>query len=183
MSFAIITLGFFACQTIFPSAADNAIVDYIHFNFGLTLTINLAILGNIVWFLVLLFTLRYFQTAVFVERQYAYLHQLEDKLNTVFGQEMITREGKSYLADYPWFSDWMWFLYTIAFPALLFFVSVMKIFSEWALTLRNGFSLGLGINSLLFLFLIISIGLYIAVVHFKDKYRDASVRRPTESGK
>lgn len=169
MLFAIIALGFFAFQTIFPSVADHAVTDYLSFKFGLTLQIDLSVLGNIVWLLVLLFALRYFQTAVFVERQYAYLHQLEDKVNAAVGQDVITREGKSYLVDYPWFSNWMHVLYTIAFPALLFFVTSLKITGEWLQRPGDAVTLGLFINTLLFALLAVSIWLYIAVLHFKPK--------------
>jgi len=174
MLFVIIAAGFFAFQTIFPSAADHAVTDYLSFKFGLTLQVDLSVIGNIVWLLVLLFTLRYFQTAVFVERQYAYLHQLEDKLNSAIGQEILTREGKSYLADYPWFSDWMWTLYTIIFPALLLFVTCMKISGEWVRVAGNGFSFGLLVNSVLFVLLLISVALYVVVLHFKKAKQPTS---------
>ncbi len=169
MLLVIIAAAFFAFQTIFPSAADLAVTDYLGFKFGLTLGINLSIIGNVVWVLILLFTLRYFQTAVFVERQYAYLHQLEDKLNVAIGQDLITREGKSYLADYPRFSDWMWMIYTIIFPALLFFVTCVKIAAEWLSTSGEGVTFGLLVNTGIFILLAVSIGLYLGMLHFKKK--------------
>lgn len=169
MLLVIIAAGFFAFQTIFPSAADLAITDYLNFKFGLTLGINLSIIGNVVWVLILLFTLRYFQTAVFVERQYAYLHQLEEKLNTAIGQNLITREGKSYLDNYPWFSDWMWMIYTIILPALLFFVTCVKMTAEWLMISGEGFTFGLLINTGIFVLLAVSIGLYVGMMHFKKK--------------
>lgn len=169
MLFVIVAAGFFAFQTIFPSAADHAVTDYLSFKFGLTLQVNLSIIGNIVWLLVLLFTLRYFQTAVFVERQYAYLHQLEDKLNSAIGQDLVTREGKSYLSAYPWFSDWMWTLYTIIFPALLFFVTCVKISNEWLRASGDGSSFGLLFNTGLFLLLTVSIALYVGMLHLRKK--------------
>jgi len=81
--------------------------DFLNFKFGINLKLDLSMIGNIVWFLLLIFTLRYFQTAVFVERQHLYIHKIEEKLNKQFGEEVITREGKSYLTNYPYFSDWM----------------------------------------------------------------------------
>lgn len=169
MLLVIIAAGFFAFQTIFPSAADLAITDYLNFKFGLTLGINLSIIGNVVWVLILLFTLRYFQTAVFVERQYAYLHQLEEKLNTAIGQNLITREGKSYLDNYPWFSDWMWMIYTIILPALLFFVTCVKIAAEWLISSSGDYTFGLFFNTAIFILLAVSIGLYVGMLHLKKK--------------
>lgn len=169
MLFVIIAAGFFAFQTIFPSAADHAVTDYLSFKFGLTLQVNLSVIGNVVWILVLLFTLRYFQTAVFVERQYAYLHQLENKLNKSIGQEVVTREGKSYLAAYPWFSDWMWALYTIILPTSLFFFTCIKITEEWVSTSDAKATFGLLVDTGIFILLVVSIGLYLGMMHFKKK--------------
>lgn len=167
MFFVVIAVGFFAFQTIFPSAADHAVTDFLNFKFGLTLQIDLSIIGNIVWLSVLLFALRYFQTAVFVERQYDYIHDVEDKFNKAVGLDLITREGKAYLNKYPKFSDWMWMLYTIVFPTLLLVVTSIKVVSEWLRLPASGFSFGLLFNTLIFVLLFVSITLYLAMLHWK----------------
>ena len=169
MLFVILTLGFFAFQTIFPTVSNTVVNDFLNFKFGLTLKLNLAVIGNIVWFLLLIFTMRYFQVAVFVERQYAYIHQLEEKLNKVLGEELITREGKSYYHRYPIFSDWMWLLYTLIFPVLLLIIGVAKITLELKDVVITGWSFGLILNTIAFLLLAISVTLYIVVIHKKSK--------------
>ncbi len=169
MLFVILTLGFFAFQTIFPTISNTVVNDFLNFKFGLTLKLNLAVVGNIVWFLLLIFTMRYFQVAVFVERQYAYIHQLEEKLNKVMGEELITREGKSYYHRYPIFSDWMWLLYTVIFPILLLVIGTAKIILELKNILSTGWSFGLVLNVTAFILLAVSIILYIVVIHKKPK--------------
>ena len=169
MLFAITALSFFAFQTLSPNIVNHTVTDYLSFKFGLTFQVDLSIIGNVTWVLVLLFSLRYFQTAVFVERQYHYLHALEDRLNSALGQPIITREGKTYLADYPLFSNWMSFLYTIAFPLLLFLVAYMKIIWEWLRASGEHVSLGLILNSLFAVLLTVSIGLYVIVLHSKKQ--------------
>lgn len=165
MFFVLIAAGFFSFQTIFPIAADGAVVDFLSFKFGLKLQVDLTVIGNIVWLFVLLFTLRYFQTVVFVERQYAYIHRVEDDINTATGSELITREGKSYLAKYPLFSEWMHVLYTIVFPTLLFCVTTVKILGEWTHNEICNTSLGLIFNTFVFLLLSFSILLYLLMMH------------------
>jgi len=169
MLFTIATTGFFAFQTIFPGAADVLVSELIKSKFDQAFKIDLSIIGNVVWVLILLFALRYFQTAAFVERQYDYLHQLEDKLNQVVGEEVVTREGKAYLAKYPMFADWMWALYTIILPLLLLFVTTAKIIGEWLGVAEAGFSFGLAFDTFVFLLLGISILLYLAMLHLKGK--------------
>jgi hypothetical protein len=169
MIFVIIALGSFAFQSIFPNTSNGIINDFLNFKFGVNLELNLSIIGNIVWFLLLIFTLRYFQVAVFVERQYAYLHKIEDRLNKEFSEDIITREGKGYLSNYPYFSDWMWLLYTIIFPLILIVVTTIKIVSELKGVCVNGWHLGLILNIVIFILLAISIILYLSILHKKSK--------------
>lgn len=166
MLYVLLALALFAIQALFPSNTSQALNGFIDYKFGINIAINFAVIGNAVWFLLLIFTLRYFQTAVYVERQYQYLHILEDKINKEFDDELITREGKGYLSKYPKFSNWMWILYTLIFPLLLFAVSTTKIGKE--LVWSNS-SISLFLNILIYLLLAISIFLYLGMLHFRNK--------------
>lgn len=181
MLFVIVTVGFFAFQTIFPSISNQAVNDFLNFKFGLTLKLNLSAIGDIVWYLLLILTLRYLQTAVFVQRQHDYVHTIEDKFNKHFGSELITREGKAYLSGYPAFSNWMSGLYTIVFPLLLLAISGFKIVTEWQTVTANGFSLNLFLDSIAFSLLAISVILYLWMIHFRSKKTD--VEKSNESEK
>jgi uncharacterized membrane protein YhaH (DUF805 family) len=77
----------------------------------------LAALLDVTWLLTLLVGLKYCQTALAVERQYPYLHRLEEQIATRLGDpELFCREGKSYLHAYPSVLNWAWFCYVILFP-------------------------------------------------------------------
>ncbi|MCX6717534.1 MAG: hypothetical protein NTU76_02570 [Candidatus Taylorbacteria bacterium] len=138
-----------------------------NFKFGITLKLDFSVIGSIVWFLLLIFTLRYFQINVFIERQYSYVHKIEGILNGEIGKEIITREGKSYLSDYPIFSDWMCLLYTLIFPLLLILTATAKIIGELLNISMYGWSLNSGLNFGVFILLLISIVLYL-FVHYKN---------------
>ncbi len=59
------------------------------------------------WVLTLAIALRYCQVSINVERQYSYLHRLEEKVSQELGdEEAYRREGRAYAKDYPLFSDW-----------------------------------------------------------------------------
>jgi len=169
MLFVILALGFFAFDTVLPDASNIAVNERLNFKFGLNLNLNLAVVANVVWFLLLVFTLRYFQVAVFVERQYGYLHGIEEKLNKKAETELITREGKSYLNKYPLFSNWMWLLYTIIFPLFLLIVSGIKIWNELKYVYIDGWTGSLLLDSVVFVILVISVGLYLTTIHKKPK--------------
>lgn len=85
------------------------------------------------WALTLAIVLRYCQVAINVERQYSYLHALEEKISRELGdEEVYRREGKAYAQDYPLFSDWAWVSYVFLFPvAALLATAVLQVY-EWS---------------------------------------------------
>lgn len=77
----------------------------------------LAALLDMTWLLTLLVGLKYCQTALAVERQYPYLHQLEEAIaGRLSDADLFCREGKAYLRAYPTVLNWAWFCYVILFP-------------------------------------------------------------------
>jgi len=84
--------------------------------FELSVAFDLHYLKSIAWFLLLGVTIRYCQVALLLERQYTYIHGLEEILAGHFRPPAFTREGKAYLAEYPGFSTWAHYLYTLVFP-------------------------------------------------------------------
>ncbi len=170
MLWVIGMLGLFAFQTAFPAATSTALSEFLVFKFGIPLEVDLSVIGTVIWFALLMFTVRYFQTVVLVERRTAYVQQAEKFLNKKLDGEFITREGKAYETGYPMFSTWTWILYTIVFPALLLLVSTVKIICDWA---SIGFtcppSIYLVLNSVAYGLMTVSIVLYLLMVHAPAK--------------
>lgn len=118
--FLILELAFLALATFYAGA----------FRILLT-TISVAGIkagfGGLPWEIVILaiwagtfFTsLRYGQTALTVERQYKYIHKVEDELSQRGNLNFFTREGLSYRSNYPLFSSWVRLAYQFIFPVLL----------------------------------------------------------------
>lgn len=88
----------------------------------------LPALLNITWVLVLTIGLRYCQTSVLVNRQYPYLHALEDAISPkVGGDKLYRREGQVYLNEYPLLLDVAWYAYSFLFPIIIIFATVFLI--------------------------------------------------------
>ena len=88
---------------------------------------------NATWFLMLVFGLRYCQTAVFVSRQYPYLHHLEDAISpAIGGGDLYRREGEVYLRGYPHLLNVAWFAYCILFPFIAILSTLWLI--AWEIT-------------------------------------------------
>ncbi len=83
------------------------------------------------WVLTLTISLRYCQKCILVDRQYDYLHKLEDALSeAVGGGDLYRREGKVYLTDYPFFLDVSWISYVILFPLIVILATVGLLWRE-----------------------------------------------------
>lgn len=127
---ALGVLALFAFEIFFPTPAEQLFSSVLARQIGVDRPIDLGLIGNVIWIALLLFSVRYFQTAAYVERQYPYLHKLEGRVNDALGSEIITREGKAYLSGYPRFQSWLAFLYQKAVPFLLLLLPTIRIAME-----------------------------------------------------
>jgi len=92
----------------------------------------ITVILSVTWTIFLALMLRYCKVSMTVERQYNYLHKLESKISSLLQDDVIyRREGKEYLRDYPIFSEWAWFFYTIMFPMIVVGVEVYLICLEY----------------------------------------------------
>jgi hypothetical protein len=157
----VVTLMLF--QVASPKDAEIAMSEFVVKRLDLKSPIDISFVGSVIWFSLLCLAIRYFQTVVLIERQYRYIHRLEDQLSPTYDGKAFTREGKSYLSNYPLFSSWADKLYKIVFPALLLFVVAIKMFGEW----HYGYlSVTLIFNSLMALLILVSTILYLLLIHF-----------------
>ena len=148
-----------------PDEALEVISQLISNRLNLTTQINFLFIESVIWFSLLAATLKYFQSVVFIERQYDYIHQLEDQISKEYDNHVFTRESASYLKNYPFFLNWTSLLYTIFSPILLVLIIISKIICEIK---EIGFNNVLfWFNGISFLLIFISTVLYLKLIHFK----------------
>jgi hypothetical protein len=93
----------------------------------------LSMLLDASWVLALAVTLSYCRVAISVDRQYPYVHHLEDWIGGQLGDSTIFgREGKAYLDRYPLVLNWAWFCYVVVFPVVVVLVAILLIEKEWS---------------------------------------------------
>jgi len=127
----LVIIAVFTLQLSSTDIVVNVVNDYINKVAGIKLGKSSDFISTLLWLLLFGFTTRYYQVVLEIERQYGYLHTLEEKLNGYYLETKIfTREGKSYLSKYPLFSKWVWLFYTVFFPCLIVFSVIMKGCSE-----------------------------------------------------
>ncbi len=151
-------------QTYSPKQSGEMMSQIVAQKLGLANPFDMPFLLSIIWFSLFAAVVRYFQTVVQIERQYDYIHNMEEEISSNYGNKIFTREGKSYLEKYLLFSEWASIIYTIIFPLLLIVVLVIKIYNEIP-DVKN-ISLLPGVNLIIFFCIFASTVLYLLSVHF-----------------
>lgn len=168
---AVLGIALFDVAT--PQGFASSVSDVLKSKMQMSAAPDLGYIRSLLWFLLLGFTIRYCQTALAVERQYAYVHKLESMLSTHF-EGAFTREGDAYLSDYPLFLDWAHYLYTLVFPLLLSAVAIVWMYRQipgsWPWPLAVWF------DGFVTMAILASIGMYLVAFHRRD--RRASTQRP-----
>lgn len=99
--------------------------------------VPLSLLLNASWVFLAAFVLKYYQIVKFVDRQYKYLHMLEDRVSDLLNdQDIYRREGHAYLSQYPLLLKWAWICYTVLFPVALL-IATIYLYSVEATALRH----------------------------------------------
>jgi hypothetical protein len=154
-----------------PKQFGAVVGDLLKRETGVTSVPDLSYLSTILLVILLGLILRYCQTVVHIERQYKYLHEVEEVLANQYEGTAFTREGRSYLADYPAFSNWAHYLYTLVFPLLLLVIIVLRA--------ARGFRHPGPWNSLIWIDLLVGLAgvvtvlLYLNVLHGRRGQRNA----------
>ena len=129
----LVILAFFSLQVTSTDLVNGALSNYISKEFDVTVDKGSNLFGTLLWLLLFGVSSRYYQIVIQIERQYDYIHHIEELLNGKYaGSRAFTREGKAYLEKYPLFSNWVWFLYTAAFPLIILLSIALRIQGELA---------------------------------------------------
>jgi hypothetical protein len=163
--FILIVIILMSFQIFSPTEASEIISQVINTKLGLSSPINFSFITSIIWFCLLALTIRYFQTLIYIERQYKHIHSVEKQLYILFNKRIFKREGKNYLSGYPLFLNFAWISYTIIFPVLQLGISWVKIKYEWSQPLTE--NLLTLINTGFFVLIGFSILTGLSYIHFK----------------
>lgn len=144
-----------------PNTTGTILNGFIKEKLKVDITYSVYIIQSLVWFLLLYFTMRYYQKVIYIERQYYYLHNIESIMSKDISNT-FNREGSNYLEQYPLFSDFIDFIYKWIFPILYIVIITIKIISEW--TIFNNL-INVLLNSLLALLIITMTIFYFIFLH------------------
>ena len=138
----LVMLALFSLQITSTDLVNSALSSYVNKQLDISIDKNSNLFGTLLWLLLFGFSSKYYQTVIQIERQYDYIHHLEEIVSSRYaGTRAFTREGKSYLDEYPLFSNWIWLLYTLAFPLIILLCIAIRIYGELARYETLGLSL------------------------------------------
>lgn len=162
----LVVAAIFSLQITSIGFVNEVLSKYISKSIDVQLDKKPDLLSSMVWFVLFGVSSKYFQIVVQIEKSYDYIHKIEEEINRYYsGTPCFTREGASYLSDYPLFSNWVWALYTIVFPLLLLFSIWKKIMVEiWSSSSEYNL---LNINFIFYVITGTSTVLYLVKMHKK----------------
>ncbi len=163
--YILILLSIMAFQLFSPIEFGQAISELIKDKIGTDATLNMSFVTSIIWFGLLALVVAYYQATAYIERQYKYIHSLEDELSTHFTSGVYTREGYAYKKNYPLFLKFVTQIYRLVFPIMLLSLTTVKIISE--LSNSSWDSILIFVNLALFALVLVSTLLYLLLVHFR----------------
>lgn len=151
--------------------SPNSIFSLINFlvlsQFDVDISGYMLIIQSLLWLLLLYLTMRYYQTSVYIERCYNYIHSLEQNIEQKT-KIKFDREGGDYLSDYPKMCDFIDVLYKWVFPIIYCFIISFKIMSELNFVQCEFFSvLSFVIDIIFFSSCLILTTLYLVFLHCK----------------
>lgn len=135
------------------------IQSWISGNYNCNLMFSSNVIQAILWILLFLLTLRYLGLNINLDRNYNYIHKLEDEINKEEKKETITREGKDYLNNYPALNNITYYSYRIILPIIYFFIIIIKLKLECVA--QGGFNISIFFQILLGILCIILITAYL----------------------
>lgn len=149
--------AFFSLQITAGDLANGVAADLFKQQ-GINIDKKSDVFSSLFWLLLFGISAKYYQIHTRIEREYGYLHKLEEKIEAYYADGVsFTREGKSYYNNYPAFSNWIHFLYNFVLPAVIIISTSTRI-------LREGFSTSI-LHSLLFLSILVSSLIYMWWMH------------------
>jgi len=102
---------------VFSNILGNIKLEFVELDISI---MPISIFISVTWTYLFVIVLKYCQSSILIERQYEYLHHLENKISQLFGdQNLYCREGRAYLNKYPLFSNLAWIFYILLFPTIV----------------------------------------------------------------
>ena len=161
MVFLVMTLQFLFASS--PESISYLVVGIILKRYEIDISNQISIIQSLLWLILLYLTMRYYQSTIYIEKQYTYIHSIEANISNM-KHIKFDRESGNYLLNYPKMNDFIDVLYKWIFPIIYCLVISYKIKNE---LFSSEVTLLLLFDDLLFFVCFILTILYMIFLHKK----------------
>jgi hypothetical protein len=176
-----VLLGIMAFILVSPEHSQSLLSQLITAKLSIDASLSIGFIGSLVWAGLLFTSISYFQAVINLEKIYNYSHRLEEELSQYYSGSVFTRESKSYLENYPVFSEWLHIIYRLLFPVMFVLVLTVKIFTEQAT--KSHHAIPMIINWVFYSMIVVSAILYVYSLWKAEKDEEATLNVSTESSR
>jgi len=125
--------------SIKPESIYNTISELLKENFKTGFYFSINVIQIMVMISMLYCTIRYYQINIHIDKTYVYIHKIEEDIAEMVCED-FSREGKSYLTNYPKTLDCIYYSYKYFFPliyviALISRVIINRTWHDWKIKL------------------------------------------------
>lgn len=147
---------------LFPHVINSVLSTILMENYKISLGDLLGLWPTAIWLINTYVLVRYFQTTIYVERQYPYIEMIETEIAKKTSLSCFDRESKTYLNNYPKVLDLIHIFYTWIIPVLLQVINTVKIVLEWK---TSQSIIVTGVNTAIYLFLLVLTACFLSFMH------------------
>ncbi|WP_424961002.1 hypothetical protein [Ekhidna sp.] len=133
-----------------------------------SMTIDPNLVSSVLLFVFLSLVIRYYQLNILINRQYKYIHDIENNLSNILTETKILRESKGYLSNYPIVLSIIHWIYSLIIPLVIILTSIIKYVVELEILKENQGSLYLILNTTFTILIVVLSTMYLIWLHFKD---------------
>lgn len=147
---------------LFPTIVMDSLSLYVDSQYQFKLDLSVNILQSTIWIAITYILVRYFQSNIYIERQYSYISKIEEQLAASLNEPLLKRESDSYLDNYPTVLNIIDFFYKWIVPILFIAINVFKIGNE---VFCQGLNAGVAFDCVLCAGIVILIIFYLKMMH------------------
>lgn len=185
-----IIIGFLFMFSYDNNSVIGLIKSWVKGNYNCDLLFSSNVIQAILWIILFFITLRYLGLNINLDRSYVYIHNLEKQINKMSEIPIITREGESYLNNYPVLNNITYYMYRIVIPIIYYFVIIQKLKLEYIA--QQGVNISITFQTILGILCIVLILTYLIeniidivtdIIKYCEKHKKQTVKNEMKTRK
>lgn len=104
------------------NSSMSVLLGFLRSRYNIDLNFSIELIRSLLWLMLFYFAMQYYCKSINVERNYLYIHELEEDINQLYGQTLLKREKQAYLNKYPILLNFVDVFYKKVIPTIYILV-------------------------------------------------------------